>query len=105
MTNMRISLKHTSRRHQSVFQKKNKKTRTKYRVPWETLAVREKRSRENCLQKLSEEPKKHNCPKTRKGTIKLAGIYLKEQTEYIQNQVYKIRDSVEDRLANKKRSE
>ena len=27
----------------------------------------------------------------------LAGTYLKEQTEYIQNQIDKIRDSVEDR--------
>ena len=27
----------------------------------------------------------------------LAGIYLKEQTEYIQNQIDKIRDSVKDR--------
>ena len=27
----------------------------------------------------------------------LAGIYIKEQTEYIQNQIDKIRDSVEDR--------
>ena len=27
----------------------------------------------------------------------LADIYLKEQTEYIQNQIDKIRDSVEDR--------
>ena len=27
----------------------------------------------------------------------LAGIYIKEQTEYIQNQIDKIRDLVEDR--------
>ena len=27
----------------------------------------------------------------------LAGTYIKEQTEYIQNQIDKIRDSVEDR--------
>ena len=30
-------------------------------------------------------------------TSELAGIYIKEQTEYIQNQIDKIRDSVEDR--------
>ena len=54
-------------------------------------------TRENCLQKLSEEPNKHKCPKTRKAQYRLAGIYLKEQTEYIQNQIDKIRDSVEDR--------
>ena len=54
-------------------------------------------TQENSLQKLSEEPNKHKCPKTKKDTNQLAGIYLKEQTEYIQNQIDKIRDSVEDR--------
>ena len=49
------------------------KPRSKYRVPWETLAVREKTcTREKSLQKLSEEPKKHKCPKTRKGTISIS---------------------------------
>ena len=42
------------------------------------------------LQKLSKKPNKHKCLKTKNGTIK-------EQTEYIQNQIDKIRDSVEDR--------
>ena len=32
-----------------------------------------------------------------KAQYQLAGIYRKEQTEYIQNQIGKIRDSVEDR--------
>ena len=53
-------------------------------------------TRENCLQKLSEEPNKHKCPKTKKAQYQLAGIYLKEQTECIQNQIDKIRDSAED---------
>ena len=48
------------------------KPRTKYRVPWETSELREKRARENCLQKLSEEPNKHKCPKTRKRTISIS---------------------------------
>ena len=49
------------------------KPRTKYRVPWETSEVREKTcTRENCLQKLSEEPNKHKCPKTRKSTISIS---------------------------------
>ena len=52
---------------------------------------------ENCLQKLEEEPNKHKCPKTKKAQYQLAGIYLKEQTGYIQNQIDKIRDSVEHR--------
>ena len=41
------------------------KPRTKYRVPWEMLE-RKTCTRENCLQKLSEEPNKHKCPKTKK---------------------------------------
>ena len=35
--------------------------------------------------------------KLKKTQYKLAGIYLKEQTEYRQNQIDKIRDPVEDR--------
>ena len=36
-------------------------------------------------------------PKLKKAQNELARIYLKEQTEYVQNQIDKIRDSVEDR--------
>ena len=54
-------------------------------------------TRENKLQKLSKKPNKHKCLKTKKAQYQLAGIYIKEQTEYIQNQIDKIRDSVEDR--------
>ena len=35
--------------------------------------------------------------KLKKAQNELANIYLKEQTEYIQKQINKIRDSVEDR--------
>ena len=53
---------------------------------------------ENSLQKLSKKPNKHKCLKTKKGTISISRhIYIKEQTEYIQNQIDKIRDSVENR--------
>ena len=38
-----------------------------------------------------------NALKLKKAQNELATIYLKEQTEYIQNQIDKIRDSVEDR--------
>ena len=38
-----------------------------------------------------------NDLKLKKAQNELARIYLKEQTEYIQNQIDKIRDSVEDR--------
>ena len=53
--------------------------------------------RENSLQKLSKEPNKHKCPKIKIAQYQLADIYIKEQTKYIQNQIDKIRDSVEDR--------
>ena len=52
---------------------------------------------ENSLQKLSKKPNKHKCPKTKNGTISISRYIYKEQTEYIQNQIDKIRDSVEDR--------
>ena len=42
-------------------------------------------------------PTNTNARKLEKAQYQLAGIYLKEQTEYIQNQRDKIRDSVEDR--------
>ena len=38
-----------------------------------------------------------NTLKLEKAQNELASIYLKEQTEYIQNQIDKIRDSVVDR--------
>ena len=38
-----------------------------------------------------------NALKPKTVQYQLAGIYIKEQTEYIQNQIDKIRDSVEDR--------
>ena len=38
-----------------------------------------------------------NALKLKKAQNELANIYVKEQTEYIQNQINKIRDVVEDR--------
>ena len=38
-----------------------------------------------------------NALKLKTAQYQLAGIYIKEQTEYIQNQIDKIRDLVEDR--------
>ena len=52
---------------------------------------------ENSLQKLSKNPTSTNALKLKTAQYQLAGIYIKEQTEYIQNQIDKIRDSVEDR--------
>ena len=69
------------------------KIKTKYRVPWETLAVREKRASKN----YRKNPTNTNALKLKAAQYQLAGIYIKELTEYIQNQIDKIRDSVEDR--------
>ena len=74
------------------------KPRTKYRVPWETLAVREKRALMKTASKsYRKNPTNTNDRKLEKAQYQLTGIFLKEQTEYIQNQIDKIRDSVEDR--------
>ena len=74
------------------------KLKTKYRVPWETLAVREKRA---LLKTASKNYRKNstntNARKLKTAQYQLADIYIKEQREYIQNQIDKIRDSVEDR--------
>ena len=74
------------------------KLKTKYRVPWETLAVREKRALVKTASKnYRKNPTNTNALKLKTAQYQLAGVYIKEQTEYIQNQIDKIRDSVEDR--------
>ena len=74
------------------------KLKTKYRIPWETLAVREKRALVKTASKnYRKNPTNTNALKLKTAQYQLAGIYIKEQTEYIQNQIDKIRDSVEDR--------
>ena len=74
------------------------KPRSKYRVPWETSEVREKRALMKTASKsYRKNPTNTNARKLEKAQYQLAGIYLKEQAEYIQNQIDKIRDSVEDR--------
>ena len=71
------------------------KLKTKYKAPWETLAVREKRALVKTASKKT--PTNTNALKLKTAQYQLAGVYIKEQTEYIQNQIDKIRDSVEDR--------
>ena len=74
------------------------KPRTKYRAPWETLAAREKRTLVKTASKsYQKNPTNTNARELEKAQHQLTGIYLKEQAEYIQNQIDKIRDSVEDR--------
>ena len=60
--------------------------------------VRKKRALVKTASKSNQKnPTNTNALKLEKAQYQLAGIYLKEQTEYIQNQIDKIRDSVEDR--------
>ena len=74
------------------------KLRTKSRVPWEILAVREKRVDMKTASKYHRKnPTNTKALKLKKAQNELASTYLKEQTEYIQNQIDKIRDTVEDR--------
>ena len=74
------------------------KLRTKSRVSWETLAVREKCADVKTTSKCNRKnPTNTNALELKKAQNELASIFLKEQTEYIQNQIDKIRDSGEDR--------
>ena len=51
-----------------------------------------------CVYGLSEDPEEPNkCQRSETlEATKLTNVYLKEQTEYIQYQINKIRDSIED---------
>ena len=74
------------------------KHRTKFRVRWVTLAIRKKRANMKTASKCNRKNLTNaNVLKLKKAPNELASIYLKEQTEYMQNQRDKIRDSVEDR--------
>ena len=54
-------------------------------------------TRENSIKRFRKNSTNTNARKLKKGQYQLAGIYIKKQTEYIQNQIDKIRDSVEDK--------
>ena len=74
------------------------KKRAKPRIPCETLAFRKKHADMKTASKCNRKnPTNTNALKLKKAQNELANIYLKEQTEYIQNQTNKIRDSVEER--------
>ena len=73
------------------------KLRTKSRVQWETLAVRETRADVKTASDCNRKNSTNTNALNQKAQNELASIYLKEQTEYIQNQIDKIRDSEEDR--------
>ena len=73
------------------------KQRAKPRVPWETFVVRKKHADVKTAFKFNRRNPTNINAKKLKNQNKLTNIYLKEQTEYIQNQINKIRDSIEDR--------
>ena len=74
------------------------KHRVKPRVQWETLAVRKKGADVKTASKCNwRNPTNINILKLEKAQNELTNIYLKEETEYIQYQINKIRDLVEDR--------
>ena len=71
------------------------KESAKSRVPWETLTVTKKRAGvKSAFLWNWRNPTNINAQKTQN---ELTNVYLKEQTKYIQNNINKIRDSVEDR--------
>ena len=74
------------------------KQRAKSRVPWEILAVRKTCAEMKTASKCNRRNLTNiNTLKLKKAQNELPNIYRKEQTEYIQNQINKIRDSIEDR--------
>ena len=75
--NMKLSSMHTSRQQRNAFQQNS------------LVKTASKNYRKN--------PTNTNALKLKTAQYQLAGVYIKEQIEYIQNQIDKIRDSVEDR--------
>ena len=60
------------------------KLKTKYRVPWETLAVREKRALVKTASKnYRKNPTNTNALKLKIAQYQLAGVYIKEQIDKI----------------------
>ena len=67
--------------------------RVKPRVPWKTLAGRKKRADVNIASlRNRSNPTNINMQKPKKAQNELTNVYLKEEIEYIQNQINKIRD-------------
>ena len=64
--------------------------------------MREKRTHVKTASKsYRKNPTNTNARKLKTAQYQLAAIYIKEQTEYIQNQIDKIRDSMEDRQSSR----
>ena len=74
------------------------KQRAKTRDPWETLAVKKKGGDVRTASKCNwRNTTNINALRLKKAQNEFANIYLKEQPEYIQKQINKIEDSVEDK--------
>ena len=74
------------------------KPRVKHGIPWETIAVREKQDNvKTAFLCNKRNPTIANAQKLKKAQRELINAYQKEQIEYIQGQIFKIRHSVEDR--------
>ena len=73
------------------------KLKTKYRVLGKLSGERKTCTSETSSKNYRKNPTNTNALKLKTAQYQLAGIYIKEQTEYIQNPIDKIRDSVEDR--------
>ena len=72
--------------------------RAKYRVPWETLAVKKKHDNVKTASLYNKrDPTNANTQKIKKAQSELTNAYVKEQTEYIQDKINKVRNLVEDR--------
>ena len=72
---------------------------TKQRVPWEISVVRKKCADVKTGSKCNwKNPTYTNALWLKTAQNELADIYLKDQIEYIQNQMNKMRDSVEDNI-------
>ena len=67
-------------------------------VPWDTLALREKRADVKTASLCNKRNQTNvNVQNLKKVQNELTNLYLKEQTEHIKNQISKIRDSIADK--------
>ena len=95
MTNMRISSTHTQKQQRNTYQQNLKLNLESHGRYWR---LKKKRADVKIASKCNKKnPTSVNSLKLKKAQNEFASIYLNEQTEYIQNQIDMIRNSVEDR--------
>ena len=72
--------------------------RAKHLVPWKTLAVKKKHDNVKTTSLCNKRnPTNANAHKLKKAQREITNAYFFEQTEYIQDQINKIRHSIDDR--------